>query len=130
MKRRHLVAAISASALFAFLPAVSQAIFAGTLIANADAVLDVTPASGAAETFAVTVTYLNQTGNRIRDIDIATSTSGVLNMVLSIPKNTGRIYIEVDTIDMLHVRVMQGPNIITRDLTGDGRVVFDVAPAP
>ena len=73
--------------------------FIGTLNDNQLFTLDVTPSLATTGGLtAVTVTYLNSTGNRIRDIDIATIEVGVSSGVVSrvIPRNTTRIYIEID----------------------------------
>jgi hypothetical protein len=52
-------------------------------------------------------------------------------MPLTITKNTSRVYIELDhSLDGVgsQVRVTQGATIISRDLLGSGRLVFDVVP--
>lgn len=101
-----------------------------TLRGNEPFTLDVTPEVLNSGPIAVTVTYLNSTGNRIRDIDIFTvpqgDPQGSINR--AIPRNTSRIYIEIDMPrnGLAQARVTQGGNVHTSDIAFDTRLVFDV----
>jgi len=112
------------------LPDVCEAVFGGTLIAD-EAIVDITPAGATTGATAVTISYLNRKGSKVRDIDTAT-TAVPVQMILTISGNTSRVYIELDQPPdgLSQVRVTQGPSVITQDIVGDGRVLFDVVPAP
>jgi len=101
--------------------------FLGTLQGNESFVLDVTPDVQPTGATAVTIIYLNSSGN-IRDIDTLTvlGSAGVVNRVP--PKNTTRIYIEIDLPrdGLVEARVQQGATIHVADLAFDSRLVFDV----
>jgi hypothetical protein len=101
--------------------------FMGTLQGNQSFVLDVTPAVEASEATAVTVSYLNSSGN-IRDIEILTAMNSQGTVSRVIPKNTVRIYIEINLPrdGLVQARVQQGATIHLTDLAFDGRLVFDV----
>jgi hypothetical protein len=105
--------------------------FVGTLRDNELFILDVTPAvqSGVAPA-AVTVSYLNATGNKIRDIDIFTIQIGDPQAGISrvIPKDTTRLYIEIDlsSSGFAQARVVQGATVYSTDIAADARLVFDV----
>ncbi len=105
--------------------------FIGTLRDNELFTLDVTPlVQSTAGPTAVTVSYLNATGNKIRDIDIFTIQIGGPQAGISrvIPRNTTRLYIEIDLPNsgFAQARVIQGANVYTTDIAADGRLVFDV----
>jgi len=105
--------------------------FIGILQQNEPFTVDVTPGvEGNSGPTAVTVTYLNSTGNSVRDIDIFTFQLGDPQFVFTrvIPRNTPRLYIEVDLPHegAAQVRVRQGTLIHTTDILFDSRLVFDV----
>ena len=127
------LAGITVLTALALLPSVGDAVFKGSLVAESDASLEITPSTGVTDSKAVTITYLNRKGNTVRDIDIATLAPGAgVAMVMKLPKNTGRVYIDLDQspASISQIRVTQGPSVITLDVTGDGRMVLDVVPAP
>lgn len=104
--------------------------FIGTLQGEQLFTVDVTPAvqTGIAPA-AVTVIYVNGTGNKVRDIDILTLSVGdpFAGYSRVIPRNTTRLYIEIDLAGTgVQVRVIQGILVHTSDLLFDGRLVFDV----
>jgi hypothetical protein len=103
--------------------------FIGTLRDNEHFTVDVTATVPNNGSTALTVTYLNPTGNRIRDIDISTGAGGVPVVVSRvIPRNTTRIYIEIDLPDggLAQARITQGIFVHTSDISFDSRLVFDV----
>ena len=96
--------------------------------------VDITPET-LSDSAAVTISYLNLKGTKVRHMDVATIIPGGPGaaMPLAISKNTSRVYIEVDhSLGSIgsQVRVTQGATIISRDLLGSGRLVFDVVPVP
>jgi hypothetical protein len=101
MKRTQAMVGIAVLASLALLPDVGEADFGGTLMAVEGTPMDITPET-LIDSTAVTISYLN-------------------------------LYIELDhSLDGVgsQVRVTQGTTIITRDLFGNGRLVFDVVPVP
>lgn len=134
MERMRTIAGLALVASLALLPPVIEAAFSGTLVAEVAATVDITPATTFTGDAAVTISYLNRRGSKVRDIDIATISSGTAMMTipLTITKNTGRIYIELDRAnpDLAQIRVTQGPDVITHDVDADGRMVLDVVQAP
>lgn len=105
--------------------------FIGNLQSNERFTVDITPTVGETNwPMAITVTYLNSTGNRVRDLDILTFPVGEPQFVFTgvIPRNTPRIYIEIDQSNGggAQVRVRQGTVIHTTNILFDSRLVFDV----
>ena len=104
--------------------------FIGNLQSNERFTVDITPNVGGTGPMAITVTYLSSNGNKVRDLDILTSLIEEPQFVFTrvIPRNTPRIYIEVDLSNGggAQVRVQQGTVIHTTDILFDSRLVFDV----
>jgi hypothetical protein len=125
------IAVLASLALF---PEVGEADFGGTLMAVEGTTVDITPAT-LIDSTAVTISYLNLKESKVRHMDVATIIPGgpSATMPLTITKNTSRVYIELDhSLDGVgsQVTVTQGTTIISRDLLGSGRLVFDVVPVP
>ena len=133
MDHTRVIVGMAVLALLTFRAGPAGAIYGGTVSAEVDALLEVTPETSGT-TIGLTISYLNRKGNRVRDIDIATITPSAPSdpIPLHLPTNTSRVYIELDLDGGLaaRVRVIQGTTIITRDVAGDGRVMLDVLPEP
>jgi hypothetical protein len=106
--------------------------FKGILQNNERLTLEVQPATLNNGPTAITVTYLNGTGNRVRDIDIFSvpprNPIGVPVLDRVIPRNTARVYIEVENPSAGSAQVLMRQTMVFIDdnVEGDIRYSLDV----
>lgn len=104
--------------------------YLGILQNNLPFTLDVTPEIANNDDTLVTLTYLNPTGNKIRDIDILTIPRSDQVLVFSrvMPRNTSRVFVEFTSPPngRVQARFVQGAAVIAADVNGDTRLVFNV----
>jgi hypothetical protein len=98
---------------------------------DADFEINVDNSTGGAT--AMTITYLNGKGTKIKTMQIISVPPGqTVQYLRTIPKNTSRVFLDVEPLagNTLGIGVKQGAINFSQSVNGDTRITFDAVPAP
>jgi hypothetical protein len=112
---------------------VAEAYFFGVVEADKEVLVNVDNTQNVGVSTAATITFLNASGTRIKAMENFTvAPGGSVSHTTTVPRKSSRVFVDVYPARgaTVLVDIRQGASTFSDMLTGDGRLVLDVAPAP